>query len=124
MPRRLLVGLIFLQCVASAFAQNAVPDASSAAGASAPLAGDHWTYEIKDEISGAVKVTRTDLVTDIANNEITVRVDFANTGRSTTIFYDSAWNLLHDGPFRYSPNDGTGFHFPLRSARNGSLPPT
>ena len=113
MPRRLLVGLIFLQCVASAFAQNAVPDASSAAGASAPLAGDHWTYEIKDEISGAVKATRTDMVTDISNNEIAIRADFADTGRSSTIIYDRAWNILRSDPFKYSPNDGTGVQLPL-----------
>lgn len=116
MPRRLLIGLIFLHYVAaSAYAEDAGPNAPSTAGASAPLAfaGDHWTYEVRDEISGAIKFTRTDMVTDIANNEITVRVDFANTGRSTTIFYDSAWNILHDGLFRYSPNDGTGFHLPL-----------
>ncbi len=116
MLRRLLVGLISLHCVAGpAYAEDAGQNAPSPAGASAPLAlaGDHWTYEVRDEISGAIKFTRTDMVTDIANNAITVRVDFANTGRSTTIFYDSAWNILHDGPFRYSPNDGTGFHLPL-----------
>ncbi len=115
MLRRLLAGLIFLQCVTSAFAQNSAPNASSTAGVSAPqaLLGDHWTYEIKDEISGAIKFTRTDMVSDVSNSEITVRVDFANTGRSSNIFYDGSWNILHDGPFRYSPNDGTGFHLPL-----------
>ncbi len=115
MLRRLLAGLIFLQCVTSAFAQNPVPNASATASPGVPkaLVGDHWTYEVKDEISGAIKFTRTDMVTDISNNEIAVRVDFADAGRTSNIIYDRSWNILRSDPFKYSPNDGTGVQLPL-----------
>lgn len=115
MLRRLLAGLIFLQCVTSAFAQNPVPNASATASPGVPkaLVGDHWTYEVKDEISGAIKFTRTDMVTDISNNEIAVRVDFADPGRTSNIIYDRSWNILRSDPFKYSPNDGTGVQLPL-----------
>ena len=115
MLRRFLAGLIFLQCVTSAFAQNPVPNASATASPGVPkaLVGDHWTYEVKDEISGAIKFTRTDMVTDISNNEIAVRVDFADPGRTSNIIYDRSWNILRSDPFKYSPNDGTGVQLAL-----------
>lgn len=82
-------------------------------GVTKALVGDHWTYEVKDEISGAIKFTRTDMVTDISNNEIAVRVDFADPGRTSNIIYDRSWNILRSDPFKYSPNDGTGVQLPL-----------
>jgi hypothetical protein len=115
MRRRPLVGLIFLLGVTPAFAEEPAPNPAVAATANpqqvAP--GDHWTYEVKDEISGAIKWTRTDLVTDVSTNQITVRFDIAGTGRSGVIVYDRSWNIVRDGPFKYSPNDGTGDQFPL-----------
>ena len=58
-------------------------------------------------------MTRTDLVTDVSNNKIAVRFDVAGTGRSGITAYDRSWNVLRDGVFKYSPNDGTGYQFPL-----------
>ena len=83
MPRRSLAGLLLLLCVTSAFAENSAPNPGAAAGANTPpvAAGDHWTYEIKDEISGEIKFTRTDMVTDVSKNDIAVRFDFDKTGR-------------------------------------------
>jgi len=110
---RSFIGLIFLLCAASAFAQESGTN-SPAANASAPqvAAGDHWAYEVRDEITGAIKFTRTDIATDVSNNQVAVRFD-TNTGGSGVIGYDRSWNVLHDDPFRYSPNDGTGVQFPL-----------
>lgn len=78
-----------------------------------PAPGDHWTYEIKDEISGEIKSTRTDLVTDIAKNTIGVRSDVTGSPNSIMMIYDPSWNVVRGGVFRYSPNDGTGIHSPL-----------
>ena len=113
MPRRCLVGLIFLFFAKSAIAQESGTN-SPATNASAPQVapGDHWAYEVRDEITGAVKFTRTDVVTDVSNNQVAVRFE-TSAGGSSVIFYDRSWNVLHDEPFRYSPNDGTGVQFPL-----------
>jgi hypothetical protein len=76
--------------------------------------GDHWTYDLKDEIADEVIQTRKVIVTDMANNQIATRLDDAKTGQSWTIIYDRSWNILRDGSNRYSPNSGTGFQFPLK----------
>jgi hypothetical protein len=76
--------------------------------------GDHWTYDLKDEIAGEVIQTRKVIVTDMANGQIATRLDEAKSGRSWTIVYDKSWNILRDGSNRYSPNSGTGFQFPLK----------
>jgi hypothetical protein len=79
-----------------------------------PAPGDHWTYEVKDEILGTIKRTRMDIITDISKNEIAVRVDFSDKNFPGSIVYDNSWNLKRDPPFKYSPNDGTGVQFPLK----------
>lgn len=113
MSRRLLVRLIILLCLVSALAEESRLNPAIAANENlqqvAP--GDHWTYEIKDEISGSVKFKRTDLVTDVSPKDISVRIDMDN--RTTNVLYDQSWNILRSGPFKYSPNDGTGFQLPL-----------
>ena len=115
MRRRSFVGLIIFLCLVSALAAELQPNFAASADESmqqvAP--GDHWTYEVKDEISGNVKSTRTDLVTDVTQKDIAVRVDFANTGRTNHLLYDHSWNLLRSGSYKYSPNDGTGVKLPL-----------
>lgn len=116
MLHRPVVGLIFLLCITSAFAKDSGPNSTAVANANmqevAP--GDHWTYEVRDEIAGTLKLTRTDMVTDVSKNEIAVRYDVSGTGNIGNILYDRSWNIVGDGPFRYKPNDGTGFQFPLK----------
>jgi hypothetical protein len=103
--------MIVFMGIASAWGQTA-PSASSNGGRQV-TPGDRWTYEVKDEIAGAVKLTRTSMVTDISKAGITVRFDVAQTGRSGTILYDPSWNVLSDNSFKYTPNDGLGFQLPL-----------
>jgi hypothetical protein len=78
-----------------------------------PLPGDHWTYEIRDEISGAIKVTRNNIVTEVTPTEISTRVDTAGKADPGQIVYDRAWNILKSGPWKYSPHDGSGIQSPL-----------
>jgi hypothetical protein len=115
MQRRSFVGLIAFLCLVSALVAESWPNFAASADESmqqvAP--GDHWTYEVKDEISGNVKSTRTDLVTDVTQKDIAVRVDFVGTGRTNNLLYDHSWNLLRSGSYKYSPNDGTGVQLPL-----------
>ena len=35
-----------------------------------PQVGDHWTYEIRDEITGDLKSTSTQTITDVSATEI------------------------------------------------------
>jgi hypothetical protein len=79
-----------------------------------PMVGDHWIYEIRDEITGELKSTRTDTITDLTPTEIAVRVQFEpNTAGPTVFIYDRLWNLKTNPAWRYSPNDGTGVKMPL-----------
>lgn len=79
-----------------------------------PMIGDHWTYEIHDEITGELKSTRTDTITDLTPTEIAVRVQFEpNTAGPTVFIYDRLWNMKSNPAWRYSPSDGTGIRMPL-----------
>src|SRR6266481_6398705 len=79
----------------SALAQQAPPQAGAPAASSSaapvepakavvpmeePLPGDHWTYEVRDEITGTITATRESVVTDVTPTEISVR--FKNLGTS------------------------------------------
>jgi hypothetical protein len=120
----LQAGAVALILVTPAFAQDggaapAQPAGTPAAATTAPAAmpkvaaGDRWTYDVTDDISGSVKWTRTDMITDVSKGEIAVRVDFDGGARVANISYDGSWDIVRDDPFKYSPNDGTGIRQPL-----------
>ncbi len=78
------------------------------------MLGDHWTYEVRDEITGELKNTLTNIVTDLTPAEITVRVQNQAYSQGPTVFiYDRSWNLKNSPTWRFSPNDGTGIEMPL-----------
>ncbi|HTZ02830.1 MAG TPA: hypothetical protein VMC05_10895 [Xanthobacteraceae bacterium] len=124
MLHRSWTGVLALLVVTPALAQPGGPPpsgqantpAAAAVTASAamqqPEPGDRWTYDVKDDISGVLKVTRTDMITDVSSDAITVRTDAAGS-RAGNVVYDRAWDVTRDGPFKYSPNDGTGVRLPL-----------
>jgi hypothetical protein len=122
MLRYLVLGLICL-AAGNASAQQAPPPtetpAASPPAASVqpakpvvameePLPGDRWTYEVRDEITGAITATRTNVVTEVTPTEISTRVDTAGKPNPGQITYDRSWNILTSGPWKYSPNDGAG----------------
>jgi hypothetical protein len=113
---------LFIFFFESAFAQNDNTNGSSPNTGSGspqiidmrqPAPGDHWTYEVRDEIAGTIKRTRTDLITEVLESETTVRANFSDTGRTSFIVYDRLWNIKSDGTLRYTPNSGSGVHLPL-----------
>ena len=130
--QRWFAGVSFLVFVASAFAAGATPTRIAQNGGASPetvqaaksvaaanmsdvAIGDHWTYDVRDESSGAVVLTRKYTVTDISGGQIATRVDVINnSGQSGSIVYDKSWNILRDGAIRYSPNSGTGIALPLK----------
>jgi hypothetical protein len=75
--------------------------------------GDHWTYELKDEISGEIKATTTNVVTDVTGSEISTRTGV--TGRFATgyVNYDRSWNVTSNVTWRFAPNNGSGVSLPL-----------
>jgi hypothetical protein len=79
-----------------------------------PMPGDHWTYQVRDEITGEVAATRENVVTEVTPKDISVRFKIVGTSKGGFNVYDRSWNLLSSGPWRYSPNDGsTGISAPL-----------
>jgi hypothetical protein len=76
--------------------------------------GDHWSYDLTDEISGEIKRRTTLTVTDISPNDVTTRTERVGTDAVGIIIYDSSWNVIRNGSRRFSPNDGSGIELPLQ----------
>jgi hypothetical protein len=123
---RYAVPLVISLAAASAWAQQAPPQAAAPPEAAAsvqpakalvpmeePLPGDHWTYEVRDEITGTIAATRENVVTDVTPTEISVRFKNLGTNNAGFSVYDRSWNLVEDRPWRYSPHDGSGIQSPL-----------
>jgi hypothetical protein len=78
-----------------------------------PLPGDRWTYEVRDEITGTVSATRTNIVTEVTPKEVSTRVDTLGNSTPGQIIFDRSWNMVVSGSWKYSPNDGGGIPSPL-----------
>jgi len=86
--------------------------------------GDHWTYEIRDEITGEVKSTITNTVTDVSASEISTRIAQLGNSNSGYQTFDRSWNLTNNGVWRSTPNDGTGIRAPLAVGKTWSFKST
>jgi hypothetical protein len=119
MFRHIVVGLISL-VASNAWAQQTPPQAKTSAvepskaavTMETPMAGDHWTYEERDEITGKL-TTRTKVITEITAAEISTRVDTLGNSTPGQIVFDRSWNDLSSGTWKYSPNSGLGIQLPL-----------
>ena len=121
--QRLLGGAMLLLSVNVAFAEDqklspSAADSSASTPSTKPAmqpasVGDHWTYEIKDDISNTLKQTRTIAITNLSKGMIATRFDVPKTGQSGTTLYDPSWNIVTNEGWKYSPNDGTGVQLPL-----------
>lgn len=83
-----------------------------------PQVGDHWTYEYRDEITGDVKSTLTQTVTDVSVSEIGVRNSKLGTAGDGYQTFDRSWNLVNSGNWHYRPSDGTGIRAPLAAGKS------
>ena len=86
--------------------------------------GDHWTYELRDEITGEVKSTITNTVTDVSASEISTRIAQLGNANSGYQTFDRSWNMTNSGIWRYTPNDGTGIRTPLAVGKSWSFKST
>lgn len=92
-------------------AQSAEP--AKAGSMEEPRPGDHWTYEIRDEISGTVANTRTDTITEVSPDRI--GVSYSNEkGKTGFYVFDHAWNMKSADAMKYAPHSGLGFVQPLK----------
>jgi hypothetical protein len=128
--RYAVLGLIGL-LPGTALAQQATAREASPAAASSPasvepskaaisleerLPGDHWTIEVRDEITGTVS-TQTNVVTEVTPTDISVRFNIVRPDKTTSEglnIVDRSWNSIRGGPWQYFPYDGnTGVQTPL-----------
>jgi hypothetical protein len=101
-------------------AKDAAPMTSAPAGPAASpdsmedlQPGDHWTYELRDEITGEVKGTNTNTVTDVSASEINTRIGLLGNPGAGYQTFDRSWNVTNNGIWRFKPNDGSGIRAPL-----------
>jgi len=118
--RRLLATISLLASVGLAHAQTP-PSPPPAAAEQAPThdsmeepqVGDHWTYETRDEITGDLKSTTTHTITDVSATAISVRFEVLGKPGFGYQTYDRSWDIINNGTWRFSPNDGSGVRMPL-----------
>jgi hypothetical protein len=125
MIRRGLLATLGLLLFANPVSAQTTPSPASPPAASAPAAdqpeamedpqlGDHWTYEVRDEISGDLKSTITHTITDVSPKEIAVRLDVVGKpGFGGYYVYGRSWELINNGHWRWTPNDGLAMRGPL-----------
>ncbi|MGY3448937.1 TapB family protein [Bradyrhizobium sp. USDA 4353] len=80
--------------------------------------GDHWTYEIRDEIAGTLKSTMVQTITDVGASEIGVQVTWLGNSDTGFLTFDRNWNVKTSGAWRYQQGDGTGISPPLSVGRS------
>ena len=56
-----------------------------------PQTGDHWTYEVRDDITGEVKSTITNTVTNVSGTEINVQLTLLGNGNPGYLNFDRSW---------------------------------
>jgi hypothetical protein len=78
-----------------------------------PQVGDHWTYDVRDEITGDLKSTMTHTITDVSATEISIRFETLGKPGFGYQTYDRSWDIINNGAWRFTPNDGTGVRMPL-----------
>lgn len=79
-----------------------------------PQPGDHWTYQVRDEITGKADASRENVVTEVTPKNISVRFKLVGTPNEGFYVYDRDWHLLSSGNWKYSPYQGhTGIRAPL-----------
>jgi hypothetical protein len=78
-----------------------------------PQPGDRWTYEIRDEITGTVTLTREFAVTEVTPTDISVRYKNLANEKQGLVVYDRSWNVIDELPWKYSPHNGGGIQSPL-----------
>ena len=83
--------------------------------------GDQWTYDTKDEITGATTRTYTATVTEINPKEIVTHLTFRGSNGTGLVAFDHDWNRTKNGLVEYKPHDGQGIQLPLAVGKEWRL---
>ena len=122
------VNLVSAQTAPNESSPPASPPAAESPSTVEPMEdarlGDHWTYELRDDITGEVKSTITNTVTDVSDKEVSTRSALLGNSNFGFQTYDRSWNLINNGTWRYTPNDGTGIRAPLAVGKTWSFKST
>jgi hypothetical protein len=86
-----------------------------------PQVGDHWTYEVRDDITGDLKSTFTTTITDVSTTEISIRDTVVGNSNLGYASYDRSWNRISNDTWRFAPNDGMGIRPPLAVGKTWSV---
>lgn len=85
-----------------------------------PQTGDRWTFEVRDEITGELKSTVTQTITDVSPTEIGIRLTFLGKPGVGFQTFDHSWNVVDNGTWKFTPNDGSGIKAPLQVGKSWS----
>jgi hypothetical protein len=86
-----------------------------------PQVGDHWTYELHDEITGTLKSTFVNVITQVSPNDIATRTETFGTPGYGYLIYDPSWNVKDSATWKYFPGDGSGVKTPLKVGSNWNI---
>jgi len=118
------IGLLVSMSVLHAQTPPSPPPAAEARSVEAmeePQVGDHWTYEMRDEITGDLKSTTTHTITDVSATEISIRFEILGKPGFGYQTYDRSWDIINNGTWRFTPNDGSGVRTPLAVGKSWSF---
>jgi hypothetical protein len=101
--------------------QNSLPTAEASNSMDPPKVGDHWTYQLRDEITGTLKSTVVNVITEVSPDDIDIRTETLGTAGYGYLVYDHSWNVKDTSTWKYSPGDGTGVKTPLKVGSNWSF---
>src|SRR5262245_60511327 len=86
----------------------APPDTESPSAGEGLRPGDRWVYELKDEISGEVRAKLTQLVTEVTNQDIVLRVTSSRQPNPWTVVLNRDWSVTDGVSWKFTPNDCQG----------------
>jgi hypothetical protein len=90
------------------------PDCGAQTADPGPIrAGDRWSYDVKDALTGDLRHAVTVVVVDINDKEITTRATIRGKDRPQTAVFDLDWGRIDDGAWKLSPS-GIGIKKPLQ----------
>jgi hypothetical protein len=121
------VGLLLSASALSAQTPNAAPAPAASEAAPPqetmedPQVGDHWTYEIRDDITGDLKSTFTTTITDVSTADISIRDTTVGNSNFGYASYDRSWNRISNDTWRFTPSDGMGIRSPLAVGKTWSV---
>jgi hypothetical protein len=120
------VGLLLSASALTAQTSNSTPAPAATESAPPqekmedPQLGDHWTYEVRDDITGEIKSTTTNTITDISATDISIRTSVLGNANFGYLNYDHSWNRTSNDTWRFTPNDGSGIRLPLEVGKTWS----